>query len=87
MSEDCLTLNIIRPAGLSAKSALPVLVWIYGGGFSEGAGSIYDGSPVVSQSVNRGTPVIYVNFNYRLGPLGVRLHFRTSPSAPLKGAL
>ena len=32
-SEDCLTINILRPAGLSANANLPVLVWIYGGGF------------------------------------------------------
>src|SRR5262245_39479180 len=34
-SEDCLNLNIIRPAGVSSKTKLPVLLWIYGGGFSQ----------------------------------------------------
>ena len=33
MSEDCLSLNIFRPSGVDAKSSLPVMVWIYGGGF------------------------------------------------------
>jgi acetylcholinesterase len=33
MSEDCLTVNVFRPSGLSVQSKLPVLVWIYGGRF------------------------------------------------------
>jgi acetylcholinesterase len=33
MSEDCLTLNIFRPSGVDVESSLPVMVWIYGGGF------------------------------------------------------
>ncbi|KAF8056297.1 extracellular triacylglycerol lipase precursor [Lyophyllum atratum] len=70
MSEDCLTINILRPSGISSESSLPVLFWTYGGGFVAGASSIYNGSAIVAQSVARGTPLIYVNFNYRLGPLG-----------------
>lgn len=35
-----------------------------------GSASIYNASAIVGQSVIRGTPVIYVNFNYRLGALG-----------------
>ncbi|KAK0194685.1 Alpha/Beta hydrolase protein [Armillaria mellea] len=42
----------------------------YGGGFTGGASSSYNGSNIVAQSVTRGTPIIYVNYNYRLGPLG-----------------
>ena len=34
-SEDCLNLNIIRPGGVNANTKLPVLMWIYGGGFSQ----------------------------------------------------
>ncbi|KAJ7754206.1 Alpha/Beta hydrolase protein [Mycena maculata] len=52
-SEDCLTINVFRPAGLTNKDQLPVMVWTYGGGFDY-----------------QGTPILYVNFNYRLGPLG-----------------
>ncbi|KAK0499005.1 extracellular triacylglycerol lipase precursor [Armillaria luteobubalina] len=72
ISEDCLTINILRPSGVTERSSLPVLFWTYGGGFDSGSASesIFNGSAIVSQSVSRGTPVIYVSFNYRLGPLG-----------------
>ncbi|KIK65979.1 hypothetical protein GYMLUDRAFT_158288 [Collybiopsis luxurians FD-317 M1] len=70
LSEDCLTINIFRPSGTTASSSLPVMFWTYGGGFQQGSGTMYNGSAIVAQSVARGTPVIYVNFNYRLGPLG-----------------
>ncbi|OBZ76977.1 Lipase 2 [Grifola frondosa] len=36
ISEDCLTINVLRPAGLSVGSALPVMAFVYGGGFSGG---------------------------------------------------
>ncbi len=32
-SEDCLNINVIRPTGATASSQLPVLFWIYGGGY------------------------------------------------------
>jgi len=70
ISEDCLTINIFRPSGIAANASLPVLFWTYGGGFTAGSSSIYNGSAIVAQSVARGTPLIYVSFNYRLGPLG-----------------
>ncbi|KAJ7912074.1 extracellular triacylglycerol lipase precursor [Mycena leptocephala] len=68
-SEDGLTINIFRPAGLTEQDRLPVMVWVFGGGFPA-LGSIYNPSGIVSQSISRGTPAIWVNFNYRLGPLG-----------------
>ncbi|KAJ7677463.1 esterase 1 [Mycena rosella] len=70
MSEDCLTVNIFRPAGISSNSKLPVMFWTYGGGFHSGASSSFDASTLVGRSVSRGTPIIYVSTNYRLGPLG-----------------
>ncbi|TFK25301.1 lipase I [Coprinopsis marcescibilis] len=70
VSEDCLSINIHRPAGMHHDSKLPVLFWTYGGGYVIGTGSFYNGSEIVAHSIRRGTPVIYVNFNYRLGPLG-----------------
>lgn len=63
-SEDCLVLNVWRPAGAHGK--LPVIVWIYGGGFVNGGSSpaVYDGSAFARKDV------IMVSFNYRLGRFG-----------------
>ncbi|KAJ7574899.1 esterase 1 [Mycena floridula] len=83
ISEDCLTINIFRPSGIPSGVKLPVMAWIYGGGFYGGGASIYNASALVAQSVIRGTPVIYVSFNYRLGPLG----FPAGHEAESKGAL
>jgi carboxylesterase type B len=47
------------------------MVWFYGGGFLAASSADYDGSPIVAHSVSRGTPIIYVSFNYRIGPFGV----------------
>ncbi|KIM41288.1 hypothetical protein M413DRAFT_445322 [Hebeloma cylindrosporum] len=82
-SEDCLTINVFRPSGLKSNAKLPVLFWTYGGGFDAGMSSLYNGSTIVAQSVARGTPLIYVNFNYRLGPLG----FPQGQEADNRGAL
>jgi carboxylesterase type B len=44
-SEDCLFLNVFTPQGANASNAyLPVFVWVYGGGFTSGAASIYNAS-------------------------------------------
>ncbi|KAJ7314434.1 extracellular triacylglycerol lipase precursor [Mycena albidolilacea] len=83
LSEDCLNLNIFRPAGTKASAELPVMVWIYGGDFRIGAAASYNGSTIVARSATRGTPIIYVNFNYRLGSLG----FPTGFEADEKKAL
>lgn len=71
MSADCLSLNIIRPAG-HEDEALPVVVWIHGGGFaaSTGADPGTNTSFVVQASVENGMPVMAVTLNYRLGFLG-----------------
>ncbi|KAK7007697.1 carboxylic ester hydrolase [Favolaschia claudopus] len=82
VSEDCLTINILRPAGITSYAKLPV-VRVYGGAFIEGSSMIFNGSGIVAQSVFRGTPIIYVNFNYRLGPLG----FPQGQEAGNRGAL
>ncbi|RDB17139.1 Lipase 2 [Hypsizygus marmoreus] len=83
LSEDCLTINVFRPSGIARNASLPVLFWTYGGGFDEGGSLLYNGSTIVAQSVARGTPLIYVNFNYRLGPLG----FPQGQEADDRGAL
>ncbi|KAJ7512829.1 esterase 1 [Mycena galericulata] len=69
-SEDCLTINIFRPAGLNKTDSLPVMAFIHGGGYTAGASSSYDGTALVARSVLRGMPIVYASFNYRLGPLG-----------------
>lgn len=68
--EDCLYLNIQRPAGTTASSKLPVLFWIYGGGFELGGTSSYDGSSWVAESVAQGKPIIFVAVAYRVGGFG-----------------
>ena len=44
-------MNVFRPAGLKATAKLPVLVWIYGGGFVEGASQLNDPTLLVSKSI------------------------------------
>jgi len=68
VSEDCLTLNVWTPKG-SAAEALPVMVWIHGGGFANGSGDIYDARWLVARN-----DVIVVTLNYRLGALGFLAH-------------
>ena len=64
-SEDCLFLNVWAPAKPSAKK-LPVIVYIYGGGYTSGSAS----SPSISGEVLARKGAVYVNFNYRLSVLG-----------------
>ncbi|KFA68183.1 hypothetical protein S40285_09141 [Stachybotrys chlorohalonatus IBT 40285] len=70
-SEDCLTVNVVRPAGEPAK-LLPVLVWIYGGGLYWGSSADpqYNLSGIVEVSQEINEPIIAVSFNYRLGIWG-----------------
>ncbi|EDO25969.1 predicted protein, partial [Nematostella vectensis] len=65
MSEDCLFLNVFRPAGTKATKDLPVMVFIHGGGYYRGSGDVYDGTPLAAYN-----DVIVVTMNYRLGLLG-----------------
>src|SRR5262249_8696001 len=64
-SEDCLTLTIWTPAADAGKR--PVLVWIHGGAFGSGAGSLpwYSGERFAANG-----DVVAVSINYRLGALG-----------------
>lgn len=63
-AEDCLYANVWRPANAPAK--LPVIVWIYGGGFVNGGASppTYAGANMAKQGV------MFVSFNYRVGRFG-----------------
>jgi para-nitrobenzyl esterase len=69
MGEDCLYLNVWTPAK-AAGDALPVMVWIYGGGFAGGMTSIpaYDGTKLAEKGV------VLVSVAYRLGPFGFLAH-------------
>ncbi|KAH8732265.1 Alpha/Beta hydrolase protein [Phaeosphaeriaceae sp. PMI808] len=71
ISEDCLYLNVIRPAGYENQN-LPIAFWIHGGGFFMGGGGDrrYNASFIVENSVKIGKPVMVVNFNYRLSAWG-----------------
>ncbi|KIM54024.1 hypothetical protein SCLCIDRAFT_1222315 [Scleroderma citrinum Foug A] len=69
-SEDCLYVNVVKPAGVCSGGDLPVAVYIYGGGFTEGYASAYNGTNIVGRSVGLNAPIIYVSFNYRLNVFG-----------------
>jgi para-nitrobenzyl esterase len=69
-SENCLTLNLWMPATASADARLPVMVWIYGGGFAAGGTSEprQDGGNLSKKGV------LVVSLNYRLGIFGFFSH-------------
>ncbi|EIW78572.1 sterol esterase [Coniophora puteana RWD-64-598 SS2] len=69
-SEDCLYLNLVRPANTTADSKLPVVVWIYGGAFEAGDASSTNGTDIVGRSLDLGQPVIQLSFNYRMNAFG-----------------
>jgi len=66
MSEDCLNLNVFTHNAPTGDEKLPVLVWIHGGAYTNGAGSIpwYHGSALASRGA------VIVSINYRLGAFG-----------------
>ncbi|KZV67208.1 carotenoid ester lipase precursor [Peniophora sp. CONT] len=69
-SEDCLTVNVWTPANVTADSKLPILFFLYGGGFQVGGSSGYDGNTIVARSLELGEPVVSVSVNYRVSALG-----------------
>ncbi|QUR67885.1 carboxylesterase/lipase family protein [Mycobacterium spongiae] len=64
-NEDCLTLNVVAPE-YPAADALPVMVFIHGGGYILGSSAtpLYDGAALARRGC------VYVSVNYRLGALG-----------------
>ncbi|KAH9813309.1 putative carotenoid ester lipase precursor [Melampsora americana] len=68
--EDCLTLDIARPAGLNKSSKLPVMYFIYPGGFNYGASWQLSPVPIVKKSIDMGLPVIWVSANHRMNAFG-----------------
>jgi len=78
-SEDCLTLNVFTPEHHEGAK-LPVMVWIYGGAFTQGGSARYDGTHFAQDGV------VLVTINYRLGRLGFFAHpalTRTNPEKTL----
>ncbi|MGI9073679.1 MAG: carboxylesterase/lipase family protein [Bryobacteraceae bacterium] len=76
-SEDCLYLNVWTPA-TSAEGRLPVMVWIYGGGFQAGSASEprQDGENLAKKGV------VVVSLNYRLGIFGFFSHPELTKESP-----
>ncbi len=79
ISEDCLYLNVWTAAESSAEKR-PVLVWIYGGGFSSGGNTVplYDGEDLAKQGI------VVVALNYRVGMLGFFAHPELAEESPDK---
>ncbi len=77
MSEDCLSLNVWTPAK-SASERLPVLVYIFGGGFQNGDGSEprYDGESMARQGL------VAVSLNYRTNVFGFFVHPELTKESP-----
>ncbi|BCS32498.1 carboxylic ester hydrolase [Luteitalea sp. TBR-22] len=79
VGEDCLNLNVWRPAGRAARPRA-VMVWIYGGGFNEGSSAVavYDGAALAARGV------VVVSLNYRVGVLGGLAHPELTAESPHK---
>jgi carboxylesterase type B len=72
-TEDCLFLDVVVPEGIfNSNKQHPVLVWIYGGGYTAGSKS-GSGNPaglLERSQLDNSSGVIYVAMNYRLGAMG-----------------
>lgn len=77
MSEDCLYLNVWTAASRSDEKR-PVIVWIHGGAFTSGSGTVplYDGTDMAKKGV------VFVTINYRLGVFGLLAHPGLSAESP-----
>ncbi len=75
--EDCLYVNVWAPA-VPAGHGLPVMVWIYGGGFQIGsaANPVFDGTEIARRGV------VLVSMNYRVGVFGFLAHPDLSAESP-----
>ncbi len=78
LDEDCLYLNVWTPA-TTTDDALPVMVYFFGGAFTEGGGSVplYDGTALAERGA------VVVTMNYRLGPFGFFAHPALTSDSPL----
>jgi para-nitrobenzyl esterase len=77
-SEDCLYLNIWAPPPEARAARAPVVVWIYGGGFTIGSASManYSGAALAAKGV------VYIALAYRVGALGFLAHPELSAESP-----
>jgi para-nitrobenzyl esterase len=67
VSEDCLKLNVWTPAIADGKKR-PVMVWLHGGGYTNGNGIEQDG--YMGENLARKGNIVFVSINHRLGPIG-----------------
>lgn len=79
LSEDCLYLNIWTGAARAGENR-PVMVWIHGGAFTGGSGTVplYDGENMAKKGV------VFITINYRLGVFGFLAHPDLTNESPLK---
>jgi len=79
LSEDCLYLNVWTAAKSSSEKR-PVIVYIYGGAFTSGSGSVpvYDGTAMAQKGV------VFVTINYRVGIFGFFSHPELSKESASK---
>ncbi|RTE79001.1 hypothetical protein BHE90_006494 [Fusarium euwallaceae] len=72
VSEDCLSINVVRPAGVKPGDNLPVGVWVHGGSYVNGGSRDprYNLSYIVEQSVKENKPIIAASINYRVSYWG-----------------
>ncbi|KAE9367282.1 alpha/beta-hydrolase [Stipitochalara longipes BDJ] len=90
IDEECLNLNVARPAGRQqGDDLLPVMVWIYGGGLNSGSANARTTAPdgLIRQSVENRLPVLYVAMNYRLNIFGFTTSEALSGSKSLNNGL
>ncbi|MCJ1387085.1 hypothetical protein MMC17_010214 [Xylographa soralifera] len=85
LSEDCLNLRVTRPSNATEGSNLPVMVFIYGGGYSIGQiyDTLYTPDGLVTRSILNGSPIIFVAMNYRVNVFG----FASSSALHEEGSL
>ncbi|GLY87748.1 carboxylesterase/lipase family protein [Actinoallomurus iriomotensis] len=79
-AEDCLYLNVTTPPKAAPGKRLPVLVWVHGGSFKDGAGSLYGARRLAVQG-----QAVVVTINYRLGVFGFLAHPALDQERELSG--
>jgi para-nitrobenzyl esterase len=81
MSEDCLYLNVWTAAA-SPNDKLPVMVFFFGGAFTDGGGAapLYDGTHLAERGA------VVVTMNYRLGPFGFLAHPALTADSKIKSS-